>query len=60
MKWCKVNIDGVVRLLDEVAVAGGLIQDSEGCWRILKKCGICSVFEVEVWGAYDGRLHAWI
>ncbi|KAE8696076.1 hypothetical protein F3Y22_tig00110676pilonHSYRG00016 [Hibiscus syriacus] len=59
--WVKTNVDGSRDIQDGYAACGRAIRDSNGNWLIgfAKAVGICSVLEAELWGEFEGLLHAW-
>ncbi|KAL4378986.1 hypothetical protein GQ457_02G000930 [Hibiscus cannabinus] len=60
--WCKLNTDGAVSVRNGEASCGGVVRDNLGGWLIgfSKKIGICSTFEAELWGLYEGLSAAWM
>ncbi|MBA0799698.1 hypothetical protein Gohar_010197 [Gossypium harknessii] len=54
--WVHLDIDGLVKIEDDFAVVGGLVQHCNGKWifDFYKYLGCCSVLESKLWSILDG------
>ncbi|KAE8675571.1 tir-nbs resistance protein [Hibiscus syriacus] len=61
LDWFKLNTDGAYRPDSRLAACGGVIRDHMGAWVVgfSKVIGMCSAWEAELWGVYNGLCLAW-
>ncbi|KAA3479950.1 reverse transcriptase [Gossypium australe] len=54
--WVHLFTDGAVCSNSGIAASGGVVRDHEGNWIMgfNRFLGVCSPFEVEIWGILDG------
>ncbi|KAG8486162.1 hypothetical protein CXB51_019593 [Gossypium anomalum] len=54
-KWICIRFDGAVKVNTGFASTGGVLRDQNGDWILgfNRRVGICSVYEVKLWGIID-------
>ncbi|MFQ6623165.1 hypothetical protein Gotur_001529 [Gossypium turneri] len=64
-KWIRTKTNRAIKINTGSALTGGVLRDQNGDWVLgfNRRIGICSIFEVELWGILDsvtlgqGRCH---